>query len=96
MGALVTICPKTGLRFDTGIDTDKTSMEMTPHFATEVDCPHCGETHLVASRISTSARWSTASCAICARRDLFSQACRQHARDMQRLAPGAVVDLMPA
>ncbi len=48
MGALVTTCPKTGLRFETGIDTDKTSMEMTPHFATEIDCPHCREKHLVA------------------------------------------------
>jgi hypothetical protein len=47
VGALVTICPKTGLRFETGIDTDKTSMEMTPYFATEVDCPHCGRTHRV-------------------------------------------------
>jgi hypothetical protein len=50
MGALVTTCPTTGLRFDTGIDTDKTSMEMTPQFATQIDCPHCHEKHLVAKQ----------------------------------------------
>jgi hypothetical protein len=47
MGALVTICPATGQPIETGIDTDQASMEATPHFATEFDCPHCGGTHLV-------------------------------------------------
>ena len=50
MGALVTICPTTGLRFETGIDTDKTSMDMTPQFATQIDCPHCHEKHIVAKQ----------------------------------------------
>jgi hypothetical protein len=50
MGALITICPRTGQRFETGIDTDKTSMDLTPQFATEFDCPHCGEKHLIAKQ----------------------------------------------
>jgi hypothetical protein len=47
MGALVTICPQTGRRIETGIETDRASMEMTPPFATEFACPHCGGKHLV-------------------------------------------------
>jgi len=50
MGALVTICPATGQRIETGIDTDRASMEMTPQFTTEFDCPHCGGKHLVAKQ----------------------------------------------
>jgi predicted RNA-binding Zn-ribbon protein involved in translation (DUF1610 family) len=50
MGALVTICPATGRRIETGIDTDQVSMELTPQFATEFDCPHCGEKHLIAKQ----------------------------------------------
>jgi hypothetical protein len=47
MGALVTICPATGRPIETGIDTDQKSMELTPPFTTEFNCPHCGEKHLV-------------------------------------------------
>jgi predicted RNA-binding Zn-ribbon protein involved in translation (DUF1610 family) len=47
MGPLVTICPQTGRRIETGIDTDQASMEMTPPFTTQFACPHCGETHHV-------------------------------------------------
>jgi predicted RNA-binding Zn-ribbon protein involved in translation (DUF1610 family) len=47
MGALITICPETGRRIETGIDTDQASMDMTPQFAAEFDCPHCGGKHLV-------------------------------------------------
>jgi len=50
MGALVAICPQTGRQFETGIDTDKASMEITPPFATECACPHCGGNHLVAKQ----------------------------------------------
>ena len=50
MGALVTICPETGKPIETGIDTDQKSMELTPQFATEFDCPHCGGKHRVAKR----------------------------------------------
>jgi hypothetical protein len=50
MGALVAICPQTGRRFETGIDTDKASMEITPPFATEFVCPHCSGKHLVAKK----------------------------------------------
>jgi hypothetical protein len=50
MGPLVTICPQTGRRIETGIDTDQASMEMTPPFATQFDCPHCGGKHRVEKR----------------------------------------------
>jgi hypothetical protein len=50
MGALVTICPATGQPIETGIDTDQASIEATPQFATEFDCPHCGRTHRVAKQ----------------------------------------------
>ena len=47
MGALVTLCPETGLQIETGIDTDPVSMELVPQFATECACPHCGGKHRV-------------------------------------------------
>ena len=47
MGALVAICPQTGRRIETGIDTDQASMELTPQFSTKFGCPHCGGIHNV-------------------------------------------------
>ena len=47
MGALITICPETGRKIEIGVETDKTSMERTQPFITEVTCPFCRATHAV-------------------------------------------------
>ena len=46
MGALVTTCPVTGHKIETGIETDQLSMELTPHFVSWIECPHCQSGHL--------------------------------------------------
>jgi hypothetical protein len=45
MAALVTTCPITGRKIEIGIETDKVSIERTPHFVTRIDCPHCRKEH---------------------------------------------------
>jgi hypothetical protein len=45
MGMLVTTCPVTGRKIETGIETDQSSMEMTPQFVATVHCPHCDAEH---------------------------------------------------
>lgn len=50
MGALVTICPVTGKTIETGVDTDSSSMELTPPFTTKFSCPHCRTMHPVSKR----------------------------------------------
>jgi hypothetical protein len=45
MGALITTCPATGRRIETGIETDRDSMVMTPEFVVTIHCPHCDANH---------------------------------------------------
>lgn len=45
MGALIAVCPQTGQTFETGIETDQTSMALTPEFSAQIECPHCGARH---------------------------------------------------
>jgi hypothetical protein len=45
MGNLVTTCPTTGLKIETGIDTDRDSLDLTPPFVASIACPHCGGEH---------------------------------------------------
>ena len=45
MGVLVTTCPITGRKIETGIETDLLSMTRTPPFVAHIDCPHCGTEH---------------------------------------------------
>jgi len=45
MGSLVTTCPVTGRKVETGIETDQLSMEMTPQFVAKIVCPYCRAEH---------------------------------------------------
>jgi hypothetical protein len=45
MGALVMTCPATGRQVDTGIETDKISLELTPQFVGRAHCPFCAVEH---------------------------------------------------
>lgn len=45
MGNLVTTCPVTGRKIETGIETDRGSLELTPQFVATIACPHCGGEH---------------------------------------------------
>ena len=45
MGILLTICPLTAREIDTGVETDKATLERVPHFIGRVRCPHCGREH---------------------------------------------------
>ena len=45
MGALVMTCPATGKQVDTGIETDKVSLELTPQFVGRAHCPFCAIEH---------------------------------------------------
>lgn len=45
MGNLVTTCPVTGRKIETGIETDRSSLELTPQFVATIACPHCGGEH---------------------------------------------------
>jgi hypothetical protein len=45
MGNLVTTCPVTGRKIETGIETDFGSLELTPQFVASIACPHCGGEH---------------------------------------------------
>ena len=45
MGALVTTCPVTRRKIETGIETDPVSMGLTPQFVARVACPYCGTEH---------------------------------------------------
>ncbi len=45
MGTLVITCPVTGQKIETGIETDRDSLDLTPHFSSTIACPHCGEDH---------------------------------------------------
>jgi hypothetical protein len=47
MGNLVTTCPATGRKIELGIETDSISMELTPQFITQIDCPYCLKRHSV-------------------------------------------------
>ncbi len=50
MGALITTCPLTGRKIETGIETDRDSLELTPQFEATIACPHCGGKHLISKR----------------------------------------------
>ena len=45
MGVLVMTCPATGKQVDTGIETDKLSLELTPQFVGRTHCPFCRTEH---------------------------------------------------
>ena len=45
MGVLVMTCPATGRQVDTGIETDKISLELTPDFVGSAHCPFCRAEH---------------------------------------------------
>lgn len=45
MGALITTCPATGRKIETGIETDRVSLDMTPQFVATIHCPHCNAEH---------------------------------------------------
>jgi hypothetical protein len=42
------MCPITGIEVDTGIDLEATGFAALPRDATELKCPHCSESHLLA------------------------------------------------
>ncbi len=45
MGTLVITCPATGQKIETGIETDRDSLDLTPPFVSTIKCPHCGDEH---------------------------------------------------
>jgi hypothetical protein len=46
--ALKFLCPRTGLRVDTGFDLDAVTFAALPREITPLSCPHCHEPHLLA------------------------------------------------
>ena len=45
MGVLVITCPATGKQVETGIETDKVSLELTPEFVGRTYCEFCKTEH---------------------------------------------------
>lgn len=45
MGTLVLTCPVTGRKIETGIETDRDSLDLTPPFVSTIACRHCGGEH---------------------------------------------------
>lgn len=45
MGEVSIRCPVTGQNIATGIDTDKSSLALTPEFVGRIFCPHCNTEH---------------------------------------------------
>ena len=47
MGILAFICPATGQKVSTGLETDPDSFASLPNGVSEVHCPYCSEPHLL-------------------------------------------------
>ena len=45
MGTLMVRCRHTGQDFSSGIETDRLSFELMPHFNATIRCPLCGIDH---------------------------------------------------
>ena len=45
MGILMVRCRRTGQDFSSGIETDRLSFELMPHFNATIRCPLCGIDH---------------------------------------------------
>jgi hypothetical protein len=46
MGAVMISCPVTGTPVSTGIETDQSSLDLTPPFESRIKCPACGGEHV--------------------------------------------------
>jgi hypothetical protein len=46
VGVIMTTCPSTGREFETGIETDRRTFELTPAFVARSHCPLCGMDHV--------------------------------------------------
>jgi hypothetical protein len=46
MGSVMISCPVTGTPIPTGIETDQSSLDLTPPFESRIKCPACGGEHI--------------------------------------------------
>jgi hypothetical protein len=46
MGSVMISCPATGTPIPTGIETDQSSLDLTPPFESRIKCPACGAEHV--------------------------------------------------